>query len=159
MPDMDALAAQRTTGQSAGELLAALRRGLAEGSVDLHVEPKRLNHIDSPVAFEADGNIWAYAALFIAGALWWRWGMVPGLAALALGVIVYLTVGHAYMYRRIERRVRGAALDDLDKWRKLWRFSGLTLTAKDRQDVAPCASPDGNWMAFTRALSAADAAR
>jgi hypothetical protein len=156
---MDAPPVQSTTGESAGALLAALRRGVAEGSVDLHVEPKRLNHIDSPVAFEADGNIWAYAALFIAAILWWRWGMVPGVAALALGVIVYLTLGRAYMYRRIERRVRGVALDDLDKWRKLWRFSGLTLTARDRRDLAPCASPDGNWMAFVRALSAADAAR
>ena len=72
---MDAPPVQSTTGESAGALLAALRRGVAEGSVDLHVEPKRLNHIDSPVAFEADGNIWAYAALFIAAILWWRWGM------------------------------------------------------------------------------------
>ena len=158
MPEVDALAAQPTSGQSAGELLAALRRGVAEGRVDLRVEPKRLNHIDSPVTVEADGNIWAYAALFIAAVLWWRWGTVSGLAALALGVVVYLTLGRAYMYRRIERRVRGAALDDLEKWRKLWRFSGLTLTAKDRRDLAPCASPDGNWMAFTRALSA-EAAR
>jgi hypothetical protein len=152
---MDALAAPPVTGESAGELLVALRRGVAEGRVELGVEPRRLNHIDSPVAFEADGNIWAYAALLIAGLLWWRWGMVPGLAALAVGVVVYLTLGRAYMYRRIERRVRGAALEDLEKWRKLWRFSGLILTAKDRPDLAPCASPDGNWMAFTRALSAA----
>jgi hypothetical protein len=152
---MDASAAGLASGESAGDLLAALRRGVAEGRIELRVDPKRLNHIDSPVAYEADGNIWAYAALFVAAVLWWRWGMVPGLAALVLGVIVYLTLGRAYMYRRIERRVRGAALDDLDKWRKLWRFSGLTLTAKDRRDLAPCASPDGNWMAFTRALAAA----
>ena len=151
---MDAPAARSAVGESAGELLAALRHGVAEGRVELRVEPKRLNHIDSPVAFEADGNIWAYAALFIAAVLWGRWGMVPGVAALALGVAVYLTLGRAYMYRRIERRVRGAALDDLDKWRKLWRFSGLTLTAKERGDLAPCASPDGNWMAFARALAA-----
>src|SRR5690349_8588923 len=77
IPDMDATPAPSTTGESAGELLAALRRGVAAGKVELGVEPRRLNHIDSPVAVEADGNIWAYAALFIAGLLWWRWGMVP----------------------------------------------------------------------------------
>jgi hypothetical protein len=148
-----------TTGESAGELLAALRRRLAEGNVELRVEPQRLNHIDSPVAVEADGNVWAYAALFIAALLWWRWGIASGLAALALGVVVYLTLGRAYVHRRIERRVRRDALDDLEKWRKLWRFSGLTLVAKDRREVAPCASPDGNWMAFTRALSAAPGAK
>ncbi|HEX9491189.1 MAG TPA: hypothetical protein VF930_12940 [Stellaceae bacterium] len=151
--------ARSTTGESAGELLAALRRRLAEGNVELRVEPQRLNHIDSPVAVEADGNVWAYVALFIAALLWWRWGMAPGLAALALGVVVYLTLGRAYVHRRIERRVRRDALDDLEKWRKLWRFRGLTLVAKDRRDLAPCTSPDGNWMAFTRALSAASGAR
>jgi hypothetical protein len=156
--DTPPAAMRSTAGESAGELLATLRRRLAEGTVELRVEPKRLNHIDNPVAVEADGNIWAYAALFIAALLWWRWGMTSGLAALALGVVVYLTLGRAYVHRRIERRVRRDALDDLEKWRKLWRFSGLTLTAKDRRDLAPCASPDGNWMAFTRALSAPDGA-
>ncbi len=146
--------ARSAAGESAGELLAALRRRLAEGNVELLVEPQRLNHIDSPVAVEADGNIWAYAAVFIAALLWWRWGMVSGLAALALGVVVYLTLGRAYVHRRIERRVRRDALGDLENWRKLWRFGGLTLVAKDRRDLVPCASPDGNWMAFTRALAA-----
>ena len=146
--------ARSTTGESAGDLLVALRRRVADGTVELRVEPKRLNHIDNPFAVEADGNIWAYAALFIAALLWWRWGMAVGLAALGLGILVYLTFGRTYVHRRIERRVRRDALDELEKWRRLWRFSGLTLVAKDRQDLAPCASPDGNWMAFTRALSA-----
>jgi hypothetical protein len=146
--------ARSTTGESAGDLLVALRRRVAEGTVELRVEPKRLNHIDNPFAVEADGNIWAYAALFIAALLWWRWGMAVGLAALGLGILVYLTFGRTYVHRRIERRVRRDALDELEKWRRLWRFSGLTLVAKDRQDLAPCTSPDGNWMAFTRALSA-----
>jgi hypothetical protein len=146
--------ARSTTGESAGDLLVALRRRVADGTVELRVEPKRLNHIDNPFAVEADGNIWAYAALFTAALLWWRWGMAVGLAALGLGILVYLTFGRTYVHRRIERRVRRDALDELEKWRRLWRFSGLTLVAKDRQDLAPCASPDGNWMAFTRALSA-----
>lgn len=147
-----------TAGETAGELLAVLRRRISEGAVELRVEPKRLNHIDSPVVVEADGNIWVYAALFVAALLWWRWGMASGVAALALGVVVYLTLGRAYVNRRIERRVRRDALGDLDKWRKLWRFSGLTLVAKDRREPASCASPDGNWMAFIRSLSAAPGA-
>jgi len=146
--------ARPTAGETAGELLAVLRRRIGEGKVELRVEPQRLNHIDSPVSVEADGNIWAYAALFIAALLWWRWGMAPSLAALALGVVVYLTFGRGYVNRRIERRVRRDALDDLDKWRKLWRFKGLTLVARVGQAPMPCASPDGNWMAFARALSA-----
>ncbi|HXZ01461.1 MAG TPA: hypothetical protein VEI03_15810 [Stellaceae bacterium] len=139
--------------ESAEALLAALRRLDGEGRLEIRIEPRRLAHIDSPVASEADGNIWAYGGLALATALFlWR-GPVPGLAALGLAVAAYLTLGRAYMHRRIERRVREQALASLETWRKLWRFPGLTLAAKDRPGLADCASPDGNWMAFVRALS------
>ena len=133
--------------ESAGDLLAALRRLIAEGTVELAVEPKRLNHIDSPVAFEADGNIWAYGVVALAAAAYFVSGAVAAGVCLALGVTVYLTLGRAYVHRRIERRVRGAALGNLETWRKAWRFAGLTLR---RADGRLCASPDGNWMAFVR---------
>lgn len=138
--------------QSAEMLLAALRRLEREGRLELRIDPRPLRHIDSPVASEADGNIWIYAALAIAGVLLlWR-GLIAALAALVLGFALYFTVGRVYVNRRIERRVRDETLDSLDRWRKLWRFRGLTLVAKDRPDLADCASPDGNWMAFVRAL-------
>jgi hypothetical protein len=140
--------------ESADELLAALRRLAAAEEVKIHIEPHRLNHIDSPVAVEADGNIWAYGFLVVAVLVGWQWGLVAGGATLALGVLVYLTAGRAYVHRRIERRVRQDAIGDLAKWRKLWRFSGLTLVAAARPGVAACASPDGNWMAFVRAALA-----
>ncbi|HEX7966991.1 MAG TPA: hypothetical protein VF502_02140 [Stellaceae bacterium] len=138
--------------EGAGELLAALRRLVTDGKVEIRIVPRTLNHIDSPVTVEADGNIWAYAFLFIAALLWWRWGAAPGLAAVAAGVAVYLTLGRAYVHRRIERRVREQALYDIGKWRKLWQFSGLTLVATGRPDIAACASPKDNWMAFIRDL-------
>jgi hypothetical protein len=138
--------------ESASELLAVLRRLYAEGKVEIRVEAKRLDHIDSPVAVQADGNIWVYAFVALALVVWWRAGMVPALIALTAGVIVYLTVGRAYIHRRIERRVRQDALNNVEKWRKLWRFSGLTLAATHERNLAPCTSPDGNWMAFVRAL-------
>lgn len=138
--------------QSAEMLLAAFRRLEREGRLELRIDPRPLRHIDSPVASEADGNIWIYAALAIAGVLLlWR-GLIAALAALVLGFALYFTVGRVYVNRRIERRVRDETLDSLDRWRKLWRFRGLTLVAKDRPDLADCASPDGNWMAFVRAL-------
>jgi hypothetical protein len=132
---------------SAGDLLAALRRLIADGKVELAVEPKRLNHIGSPVAVEADGNIWAYGFLALATLAYFLSGVVAAGVCLVLGVAAYLTLGRAYVHRRIERRVRGAALGDLETWRKAWRFAGLTLR---RADGTLCASPDGNWMAFVR---------
>jgi hypothetical protein len=151
MTDADTDTAATPARDSAPELLTALRRLAAARQVEIRVEPKRLNHIDSPVAFEADGNIWVYAFLAAAAFAGWRWGLVTGGATLALGIAVYLTLGRAYVHRRIERRVRRDALENLEKWRKLWRFSGLTLVAAGRPDLAACTSPNGNWMGFVRA--------
>jgi hypothetical protein len=138
--------------ESAEALLAALRRLDREGRIEIRVDARRLDHIDSPVASEADGNIWIYAAMALGLAAWWWKGMLLGLATTGAGVALYLTLGRAYLHRRIERRVHERALISLETWRKLWRFSGLTLAAKDRPGVADCASPDGNWMAFVRAF-------
>lgn len=150
----DALAVPPREG--AAEMLIALRRLLSAQRIELRIEARRLNHIDSPVAVEADGNIWAYAFLAAAAVAGWRWGWIAGGATLAAGILVYLTLGRAYVHRRIERRVRQDALADLEKWRKLWRFSGLTLIARDGAPVAACASPEGNWMAFVRSALAKD---
>ena len=138
--------------ESAEALLAALRRLDREGRLEIRVDPHGLNHIDSPVASEADGNIWVYAFIVLAGALWYWRGLVPALTALGVGAAIYFTIGRAYVHRRIERRVREKALTSLEVWRKAWRFRGLTLAARGKPGLAPCASPDGNWMAFVRAL-------
>lgn len=154
MSDVENEAGTTPAQESAAELLAALRQLAMAQEVEIRIEPKRLNHIDSPVAVEADGNIWAYGFLVAAVLAGWQWGLLVGGATLVLGVLVYMTVGRAYVHRRIERRVRQDALADLAKWRKLWRFSGLTLVAARRPGVAVCASPEGNWIAFVRAVLA-----
>jgi hypothetical protein len=137
--------------ETAETLLAALRRLEGAGVIEIRLEPRRLNHIDSPVASEADGNIWVYAFLALAGALWWWRGSLAGAIALGLGIAVYLTLGRLYMHGRIRRRVREQALQNIETWRKLWRFRGVVLAAKG-QPGAECASPDGNWMAFVRSF-------
>lgn len=135
--------------------MAALRRLESEGRLVLRIDPRPLGHIDSPVASEADGNIWIYGTVAVAGALLlWR-GAVPALAAVAAGILLYFAIGRAYVRRRIERRVREEALASAETWRKLWRFPGLTLAAPGRPELAACVSPGGNWMEFVRALSQA----
>lgn len=141
-----------TPPETAEALLAELRRLDRDGRIEILIEPSHLDHIDSPVASEADGNIWVYGLILlvvIAGA--WK-GLVVGLGAAAVGAALYFTAGRTYMHRRIERRVREKGLESLETWRRLWRFRGLTLRAKDRPGLADCVSPEGNWMGFVRGL-------
>ena len=139
--------------ETADALLARLRRLDRDGRIEIVIDPRQLDHIDSPVASEADGNIWVYGLILLAVlAGWWK-GVPLGFAAAALGAVLYVTAGRAYRHRRIVRRVRARGLESLETWRKLWRFPGLVLKARDRPGLADCASPDGNWMGFVRAFN------
>jgi hypothetical protein len=138
--------------ESAEALLAELVRLEQAGAVLLQVDVAGLGHIDSPVASEAEGNLWLYPFLALAALLWWQAGPAFAGGALAAGIALYLTLGRAQMRRSMTRRVRERGMASLDNWRRLWRFTGLTLRAAHRPELAPCASPDGNWMEFVRAL-------
>jgi hypothetical protein len=137
-------------GASAGELLRTLRRLLAEGRVALATDAGRLKDLDSPVVVEADTNIWVYSGVAAALAGWGRWGGQAALGIAALGALVYATLGRRYVRRRLERRVREEALMDLERWRRLWRFGGVSLSAPGLPD---CRAPEGNWMEFVRRLA------
>ncbi len=147
--------AQPISPESAKDLLQRLQLLYQEGKVVIEIRARKLDHMDSPVAVEADSNIWAYGLFVVTGLVWWQFGTIPGVICAALGIAAYFTLGRLYVNRRIERRVREEAFYDLDKWRKLWRFGGVTLVAMGVPGVAPCAAPDGNWIAFARSFPAA----
>jgi hypothetical protein len=126
---------------------------VADGSVEIAIDLRRLNHMDSPVVVEADSNIWLYGLLAASATVWWMGGMPVGLGALAVSAAVYATAGRRYVQRRIERRIRAVALYDVTAWRKLWRFGGIALSARQGASVRRCAAPADNWMAFVRDIT------
>jgi hypothetical protein len=128
------------------ELLDRLRRLRAAGRLALELDHRRLSHIDSPVAVEAESTRWIYGGLALVAATWWFLGGAAGAAAAILGLAAYLTLGKADVRRRTARRVEERALGDVALWRRLWRFGGVALTAEGRR----CAAPEGNWMQFVR---------
>jgi len=134
--------------ETAVELFRALRRLVTEGRVSLRCDFKRLQHMDCPVALEADSNIWAYAVLAAAIIALWRGGWWAALAVGAAGAALYFTVGLAYVRRRIRRRIDERALASLDVWQRLWRFGGVALVPAGGGET--CAAPQGNWMALVR---------
>ena len=136
--------------KSAEDLFRDLRRLVARGALRLELDFARLDHIDSPVAVEADSNIWVYVFIVVCAAIFWQAGPWPGVAAVVVSLTLYLTLGRRYVRRRLASRVHERALADGEVWRRLWRFGGVMLVddAGER-----CAAPDGNWMALVRRLA------
>ncbi len=145
---------------SAADLFRELRRLVASGTLRLELDLARLDHIDSPVAVEADSNIWVYGLLVICVAVFWQAGPVPGVVAIAVSLVLYFTLGRRYVRRRLRRRVHERALGDGEIWQRLWRFGGITLVADEAGTggTQRCVAPQGNWMALVRRLAADPAA-
>lgn len=128
------------------QLLGDLRKLLESGAARLEVDAAKLNHMDSPVGVESESNRW-FAVLFaVCAAATWFGGWIGGVLALAASVALWFGYVRPDTHRRVERRVRSAALNDVQTWRKLWRFGGLRLVAGE----AICAAPADNWMQFVR---------
>ena len=140
--------------ETAEELFTRLRRLCAEGRVAIELDNKRLSHIDSPVSFEAWGNQLVYPLLLLTCGVWWWFGWKVGAATAVASVLIYLTLGKAFLHRRIERRVREQVLEDVVRWRKLWSFGGVSLrTIGEGAPSGNCAAPGDNWMEFVRRLT------
>jgi hypothetical protein len=130
------------------ELLAKLKALVDSGTVLLTVDRTKLSSLDFPLGSEVDGNIWVYAMAAASVAIWWRAGMWFGIAAGIVSLILYQTLGKAYVARRLDRRIRERGLQEMDTWRALWRFGGVILTPAE--GGAPCQGPQGSWFAVAR---------
>lgn len=150
-----AAAAQAAPAETATDLLRDLCRLYTDGKLEIRLDYGRLKHMDSPVGVEADSNIWAYGVIVLMLAGGWFGGLIAGAAIFVLGTLAYFTIGRHYVHRRMEKRLETTALTDIGVWQKLWRFGGITLVAFQPDVAEPCAAPDGNWLAFVRALRAA----
>lgn len=140
--------------ETAEELFKRLRQLCADGRVTIELDHKRLMHIDSPVSFEAWGNQLVYPLLLLTCVLWWWVGWRVGAGTAVASVALYLTIGKAFLRRRIDGRVREKVLEDVVQWRKLWTFGGVSLRRNgEGEGDGTSASPRDNWMEFVRRLT------
>ena len=139
----------------ATEQLRQLKKLVADGTVALQIDQKRLTHMDSPVVCDPDSTRWLYGLAVICALVWWRGGTTYGLVAIGVDAVTYATVARTYVKRRLERRVQEIALSDPTIWRKLWRFGGVALVTKDQ--APPCTAPKDNWVSFVQKAAGADA--
>jgi len=134
------------------ELLERLHRAVAAGEVSLELDLKHLSHIHSPVGSEAEANLFLYPGMVLAGLAWWQvdWRLAAGLAVAT--VAIYLTLGRAWSRRRLRARVQGKALGDLARWRKLWKWGGVSLVRQSVEGPVRCQGPQQSWHKFAAAL-------
>lgn len=128
------------------DLLDMLETAHREGGITIVIEPRRLDHMDSPIAVDADSSRWLYGLIVAAGLIWWWAGTFYGVAALIAATIIYGTIGRNMVERRLRQRFFDIGIKDIIIWRQLWRLKGITM--KHPASGAVCASPDGNWQRF-----------
>jgi len=133
--------------ETAADLLRRLRLLVEAGKVGIEIDMKRHEHIDSPVIVEADSNRWVYGALLLCAPAFWQGGPLIGFGAAGVCLVLYLIFGRSGIRRKLTRRVHEVALFDIDAWRRLWKFGGITLRASNGQS---CAAPGQSWMEFVR---------
>ncbi len=140
------------------DLLEMLRSAAADGRVTIGLDPRKLDDIDSPISIQAESTRWIYGLMAAALLVWWLAGAYAGIGAIAVGALIYATIGRRQVERNIRRRFYGHGIRDIGTWRKLWRLEGITLACNLRAGAcnpragtkgAPvCCSPDGNWQRF-----------
>ncbi len=140
------------------DLLEMLRLAEADGRVTIGLDPRELDHVDSPISIQAESTRWIYGLMTAALLVWWLGGAYAGIGAIAAGALIYATIGRRQVERNIRRRFYDSGITDIGTWRKLWRLEGITLACNLRAGAcnsragakgAPvCSSPDGNWRRF-----------
>jgi len=128
------------------DLLVLLKDAIVAGRVTVGLDYKRLNHVDSPICVEADSNRWIYGIMALTLGAGFGIAWPAGLAAMALGVVIYFVFGRDWIRRRMAARFHILALEDIAAFKKLWRLHGVTLAPASRATL--CRSPNGDWRRF-----------
>ncbi len=128
------------------DLLDELRAAHEGGRVAIRLDLKKLDHMDSPIAVQADSGIWIFGLIVATGLTWWFAGTAAGIGAVVVGAIAYATIGRRVIQRKMRRRFFEVGIKNIEPWRKLWELQGITLECAESGEV--CSSPDGNWIRF-----------
>ncbi len=128
------------------DLLDELRTAHEGGRVAIRLDLKKLDHMDSPIAVQADSGIWIFGLIVATGLTGWFAGMPAGIGVVVVGAIAYATIGRRVIQRKMRRRFFEVGIKNIGDWRKLWGLQGITLECAESGEV--CSSPDGNWIRF-----------
>ncbi len=136
------------------DYLAALRRALDDGRMQIELDYPKLDHVDSPVLVQAEKSWWVFGGLFGGLAAGWFVDWHYGVGFAVVVAALYLTLGRRLINLRMRKRMRAMIMEDVVLWRKQWRLKGVTLVHGEER----CVSPEGNWIRFAMAHAAPEPA-
>ncbi|MEO5375412.1 MAG: hypothetical protein H7840_14260 [Alphaproteobacteria bacterium] len=131
----------------------SLKAAIAEGRVRMLVDFQPHNGPRSPLHRPWENVIPMLLLVMFSLTLLIFKGVIFGTVGLLVAVLVYVFGVRPWVAKRIQARVREAALENLHDWNVLWKFGGLAVALPDKPQIG-CVSPDGDWRLFVRSYVA-----
>lgn len=121
---------------------AALRQSIRDGEIRVEINPRRLSHIDCPVAADALSTRALYLMVGLGALAYWQmpW-QLAGIFCAAM-LLFYATAGHHWVGKRMQRAALVQLLDSLTLWDKMWAFGGVALYDRQGGLLAESGGPD-----------------
>lgn len=134
-------------------LIAWLMDRHLDGTVDMTLSKRLIQHPHSPIAGTAYDSQVIVAAIVVAAGAFFIWDSAL-ISTGAFGAVFafYLLFLRGWQSRRVARFLSKEFRKDVQKWYQSWSFGGVTLTDKATGNV--CQSPEGDWRAFGTEIKA-----
>lgn len=126
-----------------------LREGLTGGRIQLFTDPRMIDFDGSPVHCHWDHLLPLTGLMTLALVILLAGGIVVGIIAMTLFVMVYLLGNNYYVGWRLRTRTVEYLCRDVAHLQTLWRLGGIALVVPGAGEP-PCVAPKGDWRKFIR---------
>jgi len=126
-----------------------LRDGLTSGRIQLYTDSRMIDFDGSPVHCHWDHLLPLTGLMTLALGILLAGGLVVGIIAMTLFVMVYLLGNRYYVDWRLRSRTVAYLCQDVAHLQALWRLGGIALVVPGAGEP-PCVAPKGDWRKFIR---------
>lgn len=123
-----------------------LQHGVSSGRLKIFTDFRVFNQGHSPTYSPWDNVAPLLVLVLLSLALLVLVGIIVGVLALLLSVVLYAFLIRIWVMHRLHERTRQAMMQNLYNWELLWGMGGVVL-ANERTGQM-CHAPGGNWRTF-----------
>jgi len=123
-----------------------LQHGVSSGRLKIYTDFRVFNQGHSPTYSPWDNVAPLLLMVLVSLALLVVVGIIVGVLALLLSVVLYAFFVRLWVMHRLHERTRQAMMQNLNNWEVLWGMGGVVLSNERTGQL--CHAPAGNWRAF-----------